>query len=101
LHVLLNQEASFQLELDDELLLNLAEAPLNIPKNKANLKEVNHEISEATKPCSTAPGNNSGIVHAHNNFIIKKAIAINPTTKAIIPGIIANNFVLFILKLLY
>ena len=37
----------------------------------ANLNDVNHEISPATKPCSTAPGNKSGIVHAQTNFITK------------------------------
>ena len=58
------------------------EAPVNIPKKIASLKEVSHEISAATKPCSTAPGNKSGIVQAQSNFITKNAIATIPKNKA-------------------
>ena len=75
------------------LLLLPFEALVNIAKNIANLKEVSHEISAATKPCSTAPGNKSGIVQAQSSFITKNAIATMPINKAINPGITASFFV--------
>jgi hypothetical protein len=77
-------------------LLTLAD-PVNIAKNIANLKDVSHEISAATKPCSTAPGNKSGIVQAHRNLINKKAAAIMPKNI----GMIAKSLALFILKILH
>ena len=77
--------------------------PIILSTGAANLKEVSHEISAATKPCSTAPGNKSGIVHAQSSFITKNAMATIPINKAINPGIIASFFVflsIFILLLI-
>ena len=73
------------------LLLTLI-APPKVAKKSANLNDVNQEISFAINPCSTAPGNKSGIVHAHSHFIIKNANIIIPITNAKIPGTIFNNF---------
>ena len=64
--------------------------------NNANLNDVSHEISFAISPCSTAPGNKSGIVHAHSHFIIMKAKMNTPVINAMIPGMMVNNDLLLL-----
>ena len=64
--------------------------------NNANLNDVSHEISLAINPCSTAPGNKSGIVHAHSHFIIMNAKKNIPAINAMAPGMMANSDLLLL-----
>ncbi len=48
--------------------------PARIDIKIASFAAVIHEIDCAISPCCTAPGNRSGIVHAHRNLISKSPI---------------------------
>jgi len=69
-----------------------------IEMQMVSLKAVIHEIDATTNPAETAPGNKSGTIHAHKNFVKASKI---PKPKMTTPMMIAipdENKTLFFIK---